>query len=125
MTRLNVGYSRAFLLIPVGAARSEEKIREDVQKALDEAIADFADRRIKPTVEPEGGFLGAGVDWSWWFHLFTVAGIIIGRSALEKAGGELFELFFEKLRKHNLIPKPLQRGRDKVKTPRRKPRRFD
>ena len=69
--------------------------------------------------------MGAGVDWSWWFHLFTVAGIIIGRSALEKAGGELFELFFEKLRKHNLIPKPLQRGRDKVKTPRRKPRRFD
>lgn len=121
-------YSRKFTIVAVGPSRSDEEVREQVEKALADATEELGHgRKIEPKVEPEGGFLGAGVEWSWVYHALpyaTTAANLVLTGALTKAGEKLFEAFLAKLPPLNILAKPAPQKKEfaeKNKKPAAKP----
>jgi hypothetical protein len=89
-----------FSIKPVGQARSEDQIRQDVRDALEEALQDYktaTKRTLRAEAEPEGAF--TGVELAAFWLLKTFAGGVIGG-----AGGALYKYLAKALRKRNLDP---------------------
>lgn len=93
-----------FGLKPVGPPRSEQQLRTDIEEAVREAVKEFNKREsveVKVQAEPEGGFLGFGIEWIWLLKAF-VGGVAAAGG--KKAGEALFTYVAEALRKRNIIP---------------------
>lgn len=93
-----------FSLKPVGPPRSERQLRTDIAEALNEAVQEFETRqsvKVEAQAEPEGGFLGLGIEWIWLLKAFAGG---VAAAGGKKVGEGLFTYFAEALRKRNIIP---------------------
>lgn len=102
-------YERQFTIVAAGAPRTEAELRVEVRRALAEALQESGEKSgLTAKTEPHGGFLGIGAEWIWFVHMLPTAkaaadAVILG--GLGKAGGKLFDVFLEKLRRRNIIAK--------------------
>lgn len=104
MVKKAQGIVLRFSLKPVGPSRSERQLRSDIAEALNEAVQEFENRqsvKVEAQAEPEGGFLGLGIEWIWLLKAFAGG---VAAAGGKKVGEELFSYFAESLRKRNLIP---------------------
>lgn len=93
-----------FGLKPVGPPRSEQQLRTDIEESVREAVKEFNKREseeVKAQVEPEGGFLGLGIEWIWLVKAF-IGGVAAAGG--KKTGEALFNYVAEALRKRNISP---------------------
>jgi hypothetical protein len=102
-------FSRRFTVAVLGPSRSETEVRADVEQALEEALIESGhEGKLTAKAEPEGGFLGAGAEWSWLYVALPYAKLAAGAvlaGALKKAGEEIFSIFLNKLRAKNILPR--------------------
>ena len=96
-----------FTLSTIGPQRSEEELVRDVRAAQKEALAEVKKRGVKAKAEPEGGFLGAGVEWVWLLHVAQPYLRKMAEAALAAAAGEtakdLYKYLKAELVKRNII----------------------
>jgi hypothetical protein len=100
-------FSRRFSLVAVGPSRSEDQIRDEVDLALKAALTEV---KVKAVAEPEGGFLGTGLEWIWLLKLLPyakAAGLGLAGALGKKTGDKLWDRFSDELRKRNLLAKEL------------------
>lgn len=105
-------YSRQFSLTSVGSGKSEEQIQRDVNDARLEAIRDYVAEVVQ--IERGQGFLAGGLESLWLFALLPgvkAAGLGFAGALGKKAGDKLYELFEERLRERNLLPKAVSGAR--------------
>jgi hypothetical protein len=107
-----VSRSVRFAVRPLGPARSERQLRQDVNDAFAEALAEAPSRsvpagvRLKATVEPEGGLLAGGLEL--WLMTVAVAGgkaMALGAAAAvgKKAADAVWDAFARRLRARNIV----------------------
>lgn len=97
-----------FTLSAVGPSRTEEELRAAAEEALKEALREFGERDLQAQAEPEGGFLGMGIDWIWLLHVmlpYLQKGAEgMATYAGTQAAKKLFQYFAKALRKRDILP---------------------
>lgn len=97
-----------FSLRSAGPPRTKEQLRATVEEARKEALEKFRKSDVKAKAEPEGAFLGAGIEWVWLLHVslpyLHAAATGLATGAGTAAGKKVFDYFAKALRKRNVLP---------------------
>jgi len=120
-----------FTVDALGPTRTDRQIRKEVDTAFQEALSeapplpDAAGVSAQATIEPEGGFLGGGVEF--WLLVVAAKPAAIAGAKLMAAGAatavgkkivdSVWDRFATRLKKRNILVKKSPRGKSSGRKP--------